>query len=286
MGRPPLSEEVVGQVEQIWATDPKRTAKLVHEEMNRRLGKPAISLRKTQEIISALKRTGAGTFEPVVWHPWRNPQETSEDTSWLLRVQGLMITAVGRRLYCHEALWAMRLRASIHELEDHIQIALLALYSHREVMSQRLQRPVETESLDDLLSFAPWSPARWDDYETAIQNGWVNPPHASTVMADPSTGGDVLFHGSDALLLWFDLARSNPEALFPGETAFLSDEMIGWHTMIGDSGADHVPDHEILGAGPYRVAIRGAESAVSICPECKPRLIHELFTKEDSADER
>ena len=233
MGRPPLPQDVVEEIEKLWAKDTKQSTKEVWEIYNesplkQRLDVSGsadeaavlevyvnVSLRKVQQIIRQAKERGAGKFDPKEWHPWNAGEESAEDTDFLLSLQLLNLDAEKRRLYVHEAKWARKLRVRVDTALFPIQLRLVLLYGQREFTARVFNRHAATSDLDDMIMFSPWeSRFSWDKYEEAIRVGMIERPELSIAFGfDPDTlDMDILMFGTDALLMHFYLAvlRSLP----------------------------------------------------------------------------
>jgi hypothetical protein len=174
----PVSEKVVEQVRQLWAQNPDLSGHAIAKKYFEIHGDKDIKLRKIIEIVSGVKKAAPKKPFPFAeWKPWVDPQETAEETYFLLLLNYIKQAESGVSLYQHEARWARRLRIGVAGLNPYSQYKLVSLYAVREVISYYLNRPQRSDDLDAFVTFAPWRPhhnwAAYYIYLGALEAGVV-----------------------------------------------------------------------------------------------------------------
>jgi hypothetical protein len=173
-----IHEQVVEQVQTFWAENPHWSARAVAREYIGRYGDDKIKERKIIEIVSTAKKAAPKQPFPFAeWKPWGDPQETAEETYFLLLLNCIKNAESGVSLYQHEARWARRLRVDVAGLSPYSQYKLVSLYGMREVIDYYLNRPQCNDDLDAFVAFKPWRPhSNWTAYHIylrALQAGVV-----------------------------------------------------------------------------------------------------------------
>ena len=227
--------EVVDEVEMMWGMDTNLSAAKIFGKLRRKYGPGTIGHRKVQQIIGRLKERGAGRFEPLPWRPWHwerpEDSETSEDTEYLLGLQGKFLTTFRRGLHQHEANWARRLRATLNGTTPNRQLVILRLYFERADVAANLARGYpRTDDLDAILAFRPWkSPAIWEHYVSATEDGLIESPVLEfAVLEEEWTGKVPLCVGTDALLLMLAFSEHNDD--------YFDDVRGGWsHGLLAEN---------------------------------------------------
>ena len=155
----PVSEQVTEQVRQLWAQNPDLSGHAIAKKYFEIHGDKDIKLRKIIEIVSGVKKAAPKKPFPFAeWKPWVDPQETAEETYFLLLLSYIKQAESGVSLYQHEARWARRLRVDIAGLNPYSQYKLVSLYAMREAISYYLNRPQRNDDLDAFVAFRPWRP--------------------------------------------------------------------------------------------------------------------------------
>lgn len=174
--RVPVSDEYLQRIREIWADNPKLSARKVHKQFVRQFGIDVVGLRKVQQVIREIRRKGGEPFVPTKWIPWLNPEESPKDAAFLLRSQRMWLELFGRTLYQHEARWGRRLRCILQDEAYPNWIALIIMwYSKAEELAFNLSEDIDTDGFDALMMFRPWaSPEHWRRYELALTSDQIS----------------------------------------------------------------------------------------------------------------
>lgn len=180
MSRPSKDPDVTVRVEEIWAADPKQSAKSVHKTYRERFGAEA-SLSWTEKVVSGLKKRrvelGNPCLEKKKWIPWVS-NDTSEETSFIFELQQYSLVHLGRSIYEHEAAWAKRLRVPLSGAPMRMTWILVSLYSFREEWATSIGREkAATDDLDGFVAFKAWLPERKSEYIASVKSELVTFPH-------------------------------------------------------------------------------------------------------------
>jgi hypothetical protein len=196
-----IDEQVVEQVRNFWAENPHWSARAVAREYLRRYGDSKIKERKIIEIVSTAKKAAPKEPFPFAeWKAWVDPQETPEESYFLLLLNYIKQAESGASLCQHEARWARWLRGDVAGLNPYSQYKLVSLYAMREVINYYLNRPQYNDDLDGFITFRPWRPhhnwAAYYIYVLALELGVVpfpevdprkDPRQGQSVIIDPTT---------------------------------------------------------------------------------------------------
>jgi hypothetical protein len=174
MPRRPIDPAIVTRVEQFWAEEahpsmgeaPSR--RRLHSRFLTEVGE-SISWGTFNTIVRRLE--AAAPQEPLrinYWRPWINPEESTEDTASLLRVNAVARAEQGRGLYDIEARWARHLRGPLEGSPLFIKYRLAMLYSLREIRAHYLQKELDTDDLDNLVAYLPWFVGNREAYQSAL----------------------------------------------------------------------------------------------------------------------
>jgi hypothetical protein len=188
-----VSEQVVNRVRELWAKTPQASGHAVANRYFRIYGDKDIKLRKIISIVSAAKKAAPEKpFSFAEWQPWGDPQESPEETYFLLLLHYIKQAESGMGLYQHEARWGRQLKIGVAGLSPYSQYKLVYLYSIREVVNHYLKRPQYTADLDGFVAFKPWRPyhnwAAYYIYLFAVGAGVVPFPE---VDPRPESGEDI-----------------------------------------------------------------------------------------------
>jgi hypothetical protein len=174
MPRSQLDPVIVDRVEKFWA------------EEGHKLGVPAPSRRSlyVKYLAEVGNELSWGSFSTIAkrleeaapkeplginyWRPWVNPEESTEDTACLLKINAVMRAENGRNLYDLEARWACKLRGPLQGVPPFGQCRLVMQYVLRELRAYYLQKELYTDDLDNLVAYQPWSPPNQEAYHFAL----------------------------------------------------------------------------------------------------------------------
>jgi hypothetical protein len=174
----PLDPEIIKRVREFWAakshtpTGDKRSRRDVYSEYVRKKWGKDVSWGKFNNIISETERNAPATpFPTSEWHPWVNPEESTEDSAFLLQLNAVKQVEFGVGLHMHEANWGRRLRAALDGLHPFGQYRFVIFYSMREMISYYLRQELRTLDLDNFVAYKPWLPGNSKIYELALASG-------------------------------------------------------------------------------------------------------------------
>lgn len=179
MPRPAVDPDTIKQIELIWAEDLGQSAVAVHRELERRTWPGYVGIRKVQEVVKRLRKGSGGEFEFTDWQPWVNPDETPEDTAYLLKLQAFLLQGflhlkVRRGMWEYEAEWARRIHPSLEGLDDlHAQFFLVKCYAECDRIGQFIGRDPDTTIYDAKLMFREWTPEGKNRYDEAVRQNVV-----------------------------------------------------------------------------------------------------------------
>lgn len=156
MPRPPIHDNVIRQIEELWSSDETQTAVAVHQQYRRGSRTHEVSLRKCQQIIASAKKQKGPGFQPTEWKPSAREDEHPDSLAYLLRLDSVCMVVFRRRLYDHEGAWARRLRVTLDELPFGFQLFIVVEFGRRESGARTLQREPYTADLEGLLAYQPW----------------------------------------------------------------------------------------------------------------------------------
>ena len=111
-----------------------------------------------EKIISRIEQQSPGKpWSLVEWHPWTVPEETAEDSAFLIRLNAIRRVQSCLNLFEYEAKWGRKLRAALEGLSPYGQYKMVCEYAMREVTTSYLGREQPfTEDLDAFLAYKPW----------------------------------------------------------------------------------------------------------------------------------
>lgn len=198
-----IGPEIIDRVREFWATQrdapnskrPKRSRRYLYFNVYvPKYGKEP-SWGKFNEIISAAERKApVEPFPAWEWKPWAIPEESAEDTAFLLRISVIKQAETGEPLYKHEARWGQRLRVALEDLHPFGQYRLVLHYSIREVTAYNLREECYTTDLDNLVAYKPWLPENQRAYHLAVLSGNAHYPNQDpfNTFFDPPPPEDVI----------------------------------------------------------------------------------------------
>ena len=203
MPRPATSEEIVREIEDIWAEDVHQSARYVYLEARRRIGS-CPGIRKVQLIVRDAKRRASPIPDDPPIVPWGDdwPQDPAQIAA-LFRVMASARVARHHLLTTREAEWVKKLSglfdysglvgAAEGDLAyTHFNFAWA--YAQRERAGEILKRSAFYEDLDGLVMFSPWATdndQRFESYQKAVQNGLV-PSYDPAIFTE---AGEVIYPG-------------------------------------------------------------------------------------------
>ncbi|MDA1196185.1 MAG: hypothetical protein O2894_13525 [Planctomycetota bacterium] len=165
-------------------------APLIHRDLEDRYGNGVVSQRAVSKWIAASR----GVTAPARPKPWLKWQAFPwpPDAGYLLRLDLVTRTMLGRGLWDQEAHWATRLEPALRDLDLFAQWALIDEYTQRHIHSSE---PL-TDDLDLIVATQPWL----DDgklYEAAAEArvtgaGSIAPIRALRLPPDALDALDVL----------------------------------------------------------------------------------------------
>ena len=151
------------------------TRREMYERYKQKVGKD-VGWAKFAQIVA---EAAAGATEPFrwsEWRPWVNPEESAEDSAFLLRINAVRQAKLGMNLYRHEAKWGRRLRVALEGLHAYGQYKFVMLYSFREVFANYNGKDSDTADLDSLVAYKPWLPENQRAYIRDVAAGDVPYP--------------------------------------------------------------------------------------------------------------
>ena len=184
MARPKSSDGILRTIENLWVRE-----KLLAEKENRRPVKarvwrllhgnehqpPSDSSRKisksaTEKHIKTLEQQVSPKMLSLVeWRPWTDPDETAEESAFLLKLNTIKNADQRLNLFEHEARWGRRLRVALETLCPYGQYKIVCEYGDRAVMASHLGRELPyTEDMDGYLTYQPWLPQNRHAYLLAV----------------------------------------------------------------------------------------------------------------------
>ncbi len=173
MPRPKIPDQVVKEIQQLWAEESIRSARQVHRIFRQR-SNVNISERKVQQIIAELRwKRPRREFLLVEWTPWRDETETPNDSAHLLALDALSLAMSGRHLYQHEAKWGRLLRVALDGLSKLMQLVFVRDYALRESAAYEIGTPTFTADLDALVAYQPWLLENYEIYHFAVITGSI-----------------------------------------------------------------------------------------------------------------
>lgn len=170
----------------------------IYREIRKRHGSEVIKERTVRKIVAQAKIDSdeqGDAFQPVDWKPWQtpvdhagdgrwNPPMSAEDAQFLLRISIAVQTVSQRPLRHHEALWAIRLRPALRDIDDLFSAwFIVEEYGKREETAVNLgQDEAVTSDLDSMLAFRPWAEEARDAYAIALETGDLPYPLIGALM--------------------------------------------------------------------------------------------------------
>ena len=267
---PALHPDIEQKVKDFWADWKAKnpgisvSRRALHRHYRQRVSNNDIGLSKFNQVIRVAE--GGGPPDPFPreeWDPWVDPQETAEDTAFLLRLNAVCMAEEARNLIKKEAEWARRLRASLAGLHPYGQYRVVEMYVLREARAHYRQKERYTADLDGILAYQPWVPQNRSTYDLAVASG--NVPYPFLDPTEPPSPIASLFKFSMPDPMWgntpearerfmnsyderFGLGASVESRLAPPEFQFVKGEDGQLTTRQGLSKVPYGEDDGLKGA--------------------------------------
>ena len=173
-----LAPEIEQRVREFWAGQiaqsggKPKTRRELYRIYRQKVSSTEIGLSKFNQIVRDLEQAGPSEpFPHSKWKPWTHPDESPEDSAFLLRIAVIKQADSGTPLYSHEAKWGQRLRVALEGLHPFGQYRLVLQYAFREVVAYWLRDELRTLDLDHFIAYKPWLPRTHHAYELALASG-------------------------------------------------------------------------------------------------------------------
>ena len=177
MPLPRVDPNIVDRVRKYWAIEghplgmPKPSRRKLYAKYQKDVGNE-LSWGSFSTIVKRLEEAAPKKpFAIAHWKPWADPQESPEETAYLLCINAVVRAESGRDLYDLEVRWARRLRPSLEGISPLGQYRLVIHYTLREIRAYYLEEDQYTDDLDSLLAYRPWFPQYREAYNLALALG-------------------------------------------------------------------------------------------------------------------
>ena len=152
-----------------------------------------IGLSTFNTVVREIEEKGpTEPFPHEEWIPWVNPEESAEDSDFLLRIKAIKEAEQGIGLYTFEADWGRRLRVALEGLHPFGQYRFVLAYAFRDVISHHLRKERITLDLDGFVVYKPWLPGNIAAYELALASGIAPKLRMDPFNQEPEKLGDLI----------------------------------------------------------------------------------------------